>query len=93
MSNLWTHCNFGWPFEPLCIVITLTLNSELAALFFLSRVSHKGEFYLEMFLMRQHCTLAYFDIFLLSLDLCCAACLHVIVALCFVTCDLYCTVN
>jgi hypothetical protein len=24
--------------------------------FFLSRVSHKGEFYLEMFLMRQYCT-------------------------------------
>ena len=23
---------------------------------FLSRVSHKGEFYLERFLMRQHCT-------------------------------------
>ena len=24
--------------------------------FFLSRISHKGEFYLERFLMRQHCT-------------------------------------
>ena len=29
--------------------------------FFLSRVSHKGEFYLERFLMRQHCTSTHFD--------------------------------
>ena len=33
------------------IIIRTVLHS-----FFLSRVSHKGEFYLERFLMRQHCT-------------------------------------
>jgi hypothetical protein len=33
------------------IIIRAVLHS-----FFLSRVSHKGEFYLERFLMRQHCT-------------------------------------
>jgi hypothetical protein len=34
---------------------TLNILSWLHS-FFLSRVSHKGDFYLERFLMRQHCT-------------------------------------
>jgi hypothetical protein len=58
--------DFGWPRTmPLWFVghKTLRPNYELAALFFfLSRVSQKGEFYLERFLMKQHCTkTAHFD--------------------------------
>ena len=34
--------------------------------FILSRVSHKSEFYLEMFLMRQHCTNSSVILILLS---------------------------
>ena len=34
--------------------------------FFLSRVSHKGKFYLERFLMRQHCTNSSVILILLS---------------------------
>ena len=38
------------------------LNLSWLHSFFLSRVSHKGEFYLERFLMRQHCTSAPFEL-------------------------------
>ena len=43
------------------IIIRAVLHS-----FFLSRVSHNGEFYLERFLMRQHCTNSSVILILLS---------------------------
>ena len=54
----------GWNWRSHSPVATVTMPVAADELysFSLSRVSHKGEFYLERFLMRQHCTTAPFEV-------------------------------
>jgi len=57
MLPCWLYCNCNR--IELSKLRTMT-KTEPVVLF--SRVSHKGEFYLERFLMRKHCTTAPFEV-------------------------------
>ena len=54
---VWSVTVKGWVWLwKTCLSFEQWLIKSWLHSFFLSRVSHKGEFYLERFLMRQHCT-------------------------------------